>query len=228
MNRVLFALTAWLLLVFAGTPPPGRVFGQKSARQSERRTSSSPVRLTISVISRTVCTFPDNEQEPPPKHLGWADFGLELTYVNVSNRRIIFCKGCADGIVPQLFLRLPNGKPGALLYDPIYDRFDYPDPDDLFGDQPDESFLILFPGQKYETTSGAGIPFPLDPSNVGLPQPGDYLLQASVFFGWDFGRKANKFRARWSKFGYLFTDSVNSSLVPISIEKQPDMKPCSK
>jgi len=227
MTRTINASAVGLFLILAGLSTQTDLCRPESDELAKRKSQPAPLKLAIEVVRQTVCTIPEDSNQSSSERLGWANVDLRLTYTNSSNEPVLICKDCAM-IAPQLYERLPNGRAGKVSYDPIYDRFDYPDPDELFGVQPDGSFMTLLPNQKYEMASGVGIPFHLGTARSALPQPGKYFLRVSVYFGWDFGRKAAKFRARWRRYGRLFTDSVDSSLVLLSIEKQPDMKDCPK
>ena len=93
----------------------------------------------------------------------------------------------------------------------------------------EQTFVILKPGDSFEVTSQADLPFIYDGTNndENLLRPGSYVLEIRART-WEGGPElAASLRERWQRHGYLWTKSLISRPMQFNVEKNPTVVRCS-
>lgn len=176
--------------------------------------------LTTEILKETYCDGPDPDFVTLRLLLG-------VSFANVGNQKVILQRGGKS---------VPVAKVSKTVEDSIANRFettiDYTilaggsKPQKLTKRPPLRIFVILSPGETYQTVTEISLPVP---RNDPLPpdiNPGNHYLQIEVSM-WDQAESEARLKGRsWKNEGFLWSESVVSKPMPFTVRTHPNSEDC--
>lgn len=208
--KTLSVPTALLLLLFNCSA----AFGTQSSTQSP------PLQLTTTVISHRYCGVGTDVDA--------LQLNLRLRYTNTGRQKLILYKG------HNLFYQITVSRNAAEAATRKYELFATSalyfdeEPEVIERSTPGRVFVILSPGDTYETERAITIPVIRESiAQVdGAVAPGEHVLQLIVSTWYESKNLAEKLRQRWQRSGYLWSDGIFSVPMKFSVEKQHSVVTC--
>ncbi len=180
------------------------------------------VTVHAEVVSQTYCKSDDG--------VFLAGLNLRLRFVNVSTGAVILSRKVESSPIVRAAQNAESASHGDFLYAPdVHPLLTKPAPDaPSFGMAPNPKlFVILAPGQSFETLAKTGVFVGTDTVEAngknGLLAKGSYVLQVGIHtwpYDWpDFTAKMDtrKLKTRWAKYGELASGLVYSDFAPFTI-----------
>jgi hypothetical protein len=172
------------------------------------------LRLETSIIEKQYCTD------------GRLHLTLRLGYINVGGEPVILDK--RSSVIPYYRVsRGPKATKGArpeiegrllILIDESHMN--------LERDLDESHFVILKPGETYGLNGELTLPLYDSRRGKDSIRPGNHVLEVGVLT-WYYPKASNvEWRRRWRQKGYLRSDSVLSSPMPFSVDRQSPVSDC--
>jgi hypothetical protein len=158
-----------------------------------------------------------------------ASLNLRLQIINSSGHPVILSRKIVAPPIVRAARDLQSGEKGDFLFAPEghFAVAELPT-GPLFGDAPDmKLFVLLAPGEKFETVVPAGVFGANDAAKNqkgnGLLAKGSYVLQVGVYtwpYEWPYFEvktSSRELKQRWIKYGDLATGLVYSDFAPFTL-----------
>jgi hypothetical protein len=158
-----------------------------------------------------------------------ASLNVRLQFRNSSEHPVILSRKIEPPPIVRAARDLQSGKRGDFLFAPDAHSTVAELPNGpVFGDAPDmKLFVVLAPGEKFETTVRTGVFGADDAATVksgnGLLAKGSYVLQVGIStwpYEWPYFKvktSAQELKQRWIKYGDLATGVVYSDFAPFML-----------
>lgn len=190
------------------------------AFQSISTSSNAQISLTSEILKETYCDGPDPD-------LFTLKILLGVSFENVGTERIILQRGQKLTSVVRV---------SSSLEDALANRFETTinnsiittshGPSAMVKRPPLSSFAFLSPGENYNTITEVSIPVPRNKPLPPAINAGTHYLQVGVWT-WNESRAEAKLRERlWKKEGLLWSESLFSKPMPITVRTQPIAEDC--
>jgi hypothetical protein len=205
-----------LTLVFSGGVAASFGPGQERAASppSERNGAmSNALSAKVQILSQTYCHVDDDSFS--------VLLNVQVRFTNVSNQPVILSRRIENAETARVATSNTAGELGQFESAPQTDRFvkeNLPNPP-VDGPPNPEYFIILAPGQSYDTKISAAVPATRESkAQHGLLSPGEHVLQLAVstwpYYGFEDG---GGLRRKWAQFGDLQVGLIYTSFVPFRI-----------
>jgi hypothetical protein len=181
-------------------------------------TDNPSLALTTSLISKRFC-FGDGE-------VSTMQMKLRLRYKNTSRQPIILYKG--SDLVPSLTV-------SRNLNDALSDKHElslsfttWVLRESAISERLNDQFQVLRSQASFVTESEVAIPFTTvrrepAPGTIAL---GSHVLQVRVSTWPDSLQRAKELRSRWSRYGYLWYETIEAAPMEFNIEAEPKYENC--
>lgn len=185
--------------------------------QAGTKTDPANLKMLTSILDQKYCDGGYSD-------MAMMRLSLRLTYINAGRRPLILYKG--SNLIHYILVSPDERSLGNKQYElDLHVGWVTSELKVDEGDKPGEIFVVLNPGESYQTEGDVSIPVGLEPHTKFL-KAGEHVI-AVITETWP-GSEAqfNKLQKKWSGTGVLWGRNVRSEPMPFSVVKIPRIVVC--